>query len=66
LDFYAAGGREIVEGPYAGDGRKHPAKSAFVRGFVLTPQEKQDVINFLRSLSDATFVANEKYGPPAR
>lgn len=66
LDFYAAAGREITEGPYAGDGRKHPGKSAFVRGFVLTAEEKQDVINFLRGLSDEKFLTNEEYGPPRR
>jgi cytochrome c peroxidase len=66
LDFYAAAGREIIAGPCAGDGRKHPGKSAFVRGFVLTAEEKQDVINFLRSLSDEKFLTNERYGPPRR
>jgi len=64
LDFYAAGGREITEGPYRGDGRSHPAKSVFVRGFSLTDEEKQDVINFLRSLSDERFVTDPRYANP--
>ncbi len=64
LDFYAAGGRDLSEGPYAGDGRKHPGKSAFIRGFTLTEQEKQDVIAFLRSLSDPTFLENPAYADP--
>jgi cytochrome c peroxidase len=65
LDFYAAGGREISEGPYTGDGRKHPSKSAFVRGFVLTEQEKQDVLNFLRSLTDERFLTDPDLGRPS-
>ena len=64
LDFYAAGGREIIEGPMRGDGRKHPRKSPFVRGFTLTPQEKQDVVNFLRSLSDEQFVKDPRFADP--
>ncbi len=64
LDFYAAGGREITQGVWRGDGRKHPAKSAFVRGFVLTEQEKQDVISFLHSLSDERFVTDPRFGNP--
>ena len=64
LDFYAAGGREIADGPLRGDGRKHPRKSPFIRGFTLTPQEKQDVINFLRSLSDERFVTDQRFSDP--
>lgn len=64
LDFYAAGGREISDGPMKGDGRRHPRKSGFIRGFSLTPQEKQDVINFLRSLSDENFVTDPRYSDP--
>jgi cytochrome c peroxidase len=64
LDFYAAGGREITEGLMRGDGRKHPRKSPFIRGFTLTPQEKQDVIDFLRSLSDERFVTDPRFADP--
>jgi cytochrome c peroxidase len=64
LDFYAAGGREIAEGPMRGDGRKHPRKSSFIRGFTLTQQEKQDVVNFLRSLSDERFVTDPRFADP--
>lgn len=64
LDFYAAGGRELARGPYPGDGRKHPRKSAFIRGFTLTEDEKQDVIAFLRSLTDQRFLENPAYADP--
>lgn len=64
LDFYAAGGRELADGPHVGDGRRHPAKSAFIRGFTLTPQEREDVLNFLRSLTDRSFVTRDDLSDP--
>ena len=35
VEHYAAGGRTITEGPYAGVGSDSPARDAFVRGFDL-------------------------------
>ncbi len=48
IDFYAAGGR--------GEGIKNPLKSPFVQGFDITDEEKQDLLNFLESLTDYEFV----------
>ena len=48
IDIYAAGGR--------GDGINNPLKSPFVQGFDITEEEKQDLINFLTSLTDDSFV----------
>lgn len=56
LDFYMAGGREIVDGPFQGDGRAHKNKSVFVHGFVLSEDEKADLLAFLLTLSDPEFV----------
>lgn len=64
LDFYAAGGRNIEEGPYQGDGRKNPNKSEFVNGFILSEQEKQDILAFLGALSDEAFIKNPRYANP--
>ncbi len=64
IDFYAAGGRNIESGPLAGDGRLHPNKSLFVKGFVLSNDEKQALLAFLHSLTDNDFVTNEKYSDP--
>ena len=64
LDQYAAGGRTITDGPYAGDGSKNPYKSGFVRGFTLTNQERQDVLNFLLSLTDEEFISNATFSDP--
>jgi cytochrome c peroxidase len=58
VDFYAAGGRNIMEGPYRGDGRAHPHKSPFVRGFVLTTEEKADLLAFLDALTDTKFLSS--------
>lgn len=52
IDTYAAGGRNVVDGPYAGDGRQSPNKSPLVRGFPITPEERADVIAFLEALTD--------------
>ena len=64
LDFYQAGGREIIKGDYAGDGRQHPAKSQFVRGFKLTNSEREAVLTFLNSLTDPQFIANPEHSNP--
>jgi cytochrome c peroxidase len=49
IDIYAAGGR--------GEGVNNPLKSPFVIGFDITEEEKQDLLNFLESLTDKEFVA---------
>jgi cytochrome c peroxidase len=64
LDHYAAGGRTIANGPYAGDGSKSPLKSEFVSGFTLTPQEKADVVEFLKSLTDDAFLHDPRFSDP--
>ncbi|MDX2032990.1 MAG: di-heme enzyme [Blastocatellia bacterium] len=64
LDHYAAGGRTIRTGEYKGVGSGNPNKSSFVKGFRLTPREKQDVLNFLRSLTDETFLRDPRFGDP--
>jgi cytochrome c peroxidase len=71
IDHYAAGGRTIESGPYAGVGREHPNKDPLVLGFTLTAEEKADLVAFLKSLSDPEFVerfaalAPEEPGAPA-
>ena len=64
IDHYAAGGRRITDGPYAGDGSKNPFKSGFIRGFQLTDQERQDVLDLLMSFTDEEFVTNPHFGDP--
>jgi cytochrome c peroxidase len=64
IEHYARGGRLIESGEFAGDGAKSPYKSSLMTGFVLTAEEKQDVVNFLKSLTDWEFVCNRSYSDP--
>lgn len=64
VDFYAAGGRVIESGPHAGDGRQNPFKDGFISGFTLTPQDKADLLAFLESLTDRSFIENPRFSNP--
>jgi cytochrome c peroxidase len=64
IDHYAAGGRRITEGPNAGDGSTSPLKSDLVRGFTLAPQEREDLLAFLRSLTDRQFIDDPRFHDP--
>ena len=64
LDHYAAGGRTLTSGPYAGIGSKSPLKSEFLNGFTLTASEKEDVLRFLESLTDTAFLTDPRYADP--
>lgn len=64
IQFYEAGGREIVDGPLAGDGRTSPLKSGLVAGFTLTDDERSDLIAFLNSLTDETFLTDPALSDP--
>ena len=61
---YARGGRRIVSGPLAGDGRRNPNRSPFVRGFVISPSERRDLVAFLHSLTDSTLVTTGRFSDP--
>ena len=64
IDIYAAGGRVIESGAFAGDGRKSPWKSGLVPGFEITEEEKADLVEFLKSLTDETFLENDVHNNP--
>ncbi|MDX2169135.1 MAG: di-heme enzyme [Deltaproteobacteria bacterium] len=64
LDHYAAGGRTITDGPYAGVGHDSPALGQFIRGFSLTERQKQDLLAFLEALTDDDFLTNPRYADP--
>ena len=53
LDHYAAGGRA-----------RSPLTSDLLVGFVLSADERADVIAFLDSLTDATFLADPRFADP--
>jgi cytochrome c peroxidase len=64
IDHYARGGRIIVDGPNAGAGYLNPYKDGFVRGFLATDDEKRDLIAFLESLTDPSFLTNPAFSDP--
>jgi cytochrome c peroxidase len=64
LDFYAAGGRNVTTGPYQGDGRKHKLKSPLIKGFEMSEQDKQDLLAFLNTLTDVSFLENTQHSKP--
>lgn len=64
IDHYAAAGRTIHSGPNKGVGSANPNKSEFINGFTLSAREKQDLIAFLQSLTDSTFIRDPKFSNP--
>jgi len=64
IRFYERGGRLIESGRYAGDGRLSPLKNRFIRGFVLSEQQRNDLIEFLKSLTDKSFISSARFSDP--
>ena len=64
LDHYAAGGRTIPAGPYAGRGHDNPNRDARMTGIALTQQNRQDLLAFLRSLTDAELTCDRRFSNP--
>ena len=53
IDHYAAGGRDGVENT-----------SDFINGFVITPEERSDLIEFFKSLTDWEFICRDSLSDP--
>jgi cytochrome c peroxidase len=64
IAHYERGGRLLEEGPFAGDGRRSPFKSEFVRGFELSDAERSDLVEFLESLTDETVLTDPRFANP--
>jgi cytochrome c peroxidase len=64
LDHYAAGGRTIASGQYAGVGRNNANKDNRIAGFELTAQDRKAVVEFLLSLSDAFVATKPEFSDP--
>jgi cytochrome c peroxidase len=64
IDHYKRGGRAIASGPNAGDGAGNPNKSEFVRPFSLSNRQKNDLLAFLRSLTDDELLADPRFADP--
>ena len=48
---------EVLE-HYMSGGKAHPNKAGEIRRFVLSEEQKQDILNFLESLTDPSFINN--------
>ena len=64
IDHYAAGGRTITTGPYQGVGHDNPNKTASIRGFTLTPAQRDDLVAFLKSLTDEPLLTDPRFANP--
>lgn len=54
---------DVVE-HYANGGQPHANKSVLIAGFTLTAAEKQDLVNFLKTLTDNSFINNTEITEP--
>lgn len=54
---------DVVE-HYASGGHSNPARSPRVRGFAISPSERDDVVAFLQSLTDEEFLSNPAFSDP--
>lgn len=61
---YANGGRVIASGENSGDGRISPVKDGFIVSFQITDDEVNDVVEFLKSLTDTSFTTNPRFTNP--
>ncbi|HML18268.1 MAG TPA: di-heme enzyme [Bryobacteraceae bacterium] len=65
LDHYAAGGRTIASGAHAGNGHDNPNKDPLIGGFVLSRENRDDLIAFLNSLTDDAVLRDPRFANPS-
>ncbi len=61
IDIYSKGGRNVTTGNFKGNGINNIYKSPYVRRFSITNEEKIQLIYFLESLTDSSFINTHKY-----
>ena len=64
IEIYTQAGRNIEAGPDAGDGRASPLKSGLIVKIDLTPQEKGDLLAFLKTLTDESLLTSPRFSDP--
>jgi cytochrome c peroxidase len=64
IDMYARGGRNITNGPMAGDGKNNTNKDKRITGFTISAKEKKQLIDFLYSLTDSSILTNPHFQNP--
>jgi cytochrome c peroxidase len=55
---------EAVVDQYSRGGRGHPSTDPQIQPLNLSEADKADLIGFLRSLTDDTFLADPRFSPP--
>ncbi|KAF2989909.1 di-heme enzyme [Methylocystis sp. MJC1] len=64
IEIYSQGGRKIEKGRNAGEGQASPLKSGLIVKIDLTPQEKADLVAFLKTLTDDTLLTSARFSDP--
>lgn len=64
LDHYSSGGRTIADATNSGEGFHNPNKDPLIRGFKLSPADRADLIEFLKSLTDESLIHDKKFADP--
>jgi cytochrome c peroxidase len=64
IRIFERGGRMVNYGSNKGDGALNPYKSPRIKGFTLSDTERQDVFNFLFSLTDTSYLKKPFYLAP--
>jgi cytochrome c peroxidase len=64
IRHYERGGRLVADGPNAGDGRRNPYKSEFIRSFELSDGERDDLLAFLHALTDESVLTDPALSDP--
>jgi cytochrome c peroxidase len=64
LSHYAAGGRTLGSGSHRGVGSDNPNKDPLIAGFSLSAQERRDLIEFLKSLTDEAVLHDRRFADP--
>lgn len=64
IDMYERGGRNITNGPMAGDGKHNSNKDKRITGFTISAKEKKQLIDFLYALTDSSVLTNPHFQNP--
>lgn len=62
--IHAAGGRDVGNGPYAGDGRLNPFKDPLINQIRIDVADQTDLVAFLKTLTDASVATNPRFANP--
>lgn len=64
INHYERGGRLTLSGKNAGDGKFHPNKNEDVNGFKVSEKQKKQLISFLNTLTDTSYLKNSFFKSP--